>query len=120
MKKLMLTAALAMFAFPVHADHLVEGDSFYGNWWLSGQTQGDMVLGDGNGYGLVLGTTPRYCVRRGKSYSVMRSFIRDNYPDGVSWYVDEVCRDGYVRVCVFSYSGAKACSTYVDYGWRRF
>jgi hypothetical protein len=109
-----LAAALVV---PAQADHIHEGDSFYGGWSMSNRTQGNMVIGDGNGWGLSLGTTERYCGRPGVGYSKMRNFIKSNYPDWVSWYVDEVCDDGYVRICVYSAGGSQACSTYVDWGW---
>ena len=108
-----------MTATVAKADHIYEGESFYGGWWLSGQRAGDIVLGDGSGSGLSLGSTERYCKRRGSGYNTMRAYIASN-PNGVSWYVDEICNDGYVRVCVASRSGNEACSTFRDYNWIPF
>jgi len=118
--KFFLICALVLgVSSSVSADHLYEGEVFYGGWWLSGSRQGDIVLGDGNGFGLSLGSTERYCVTPGTSYSTMRRYIRSE-PSGVSWFVDEICNDGYVRVCVYARDGRRGCSTYVDYGWIRF
>ncbi|MFN3693118.1 MAG: hypothetical protein ACK4SL_03445 [Candidatus Paceibacteria bacterium] len=100
------------------ADHLAEGDFFYGDWNVGYERQGDIDLGDGGGYFLDLRSTTRYCGRPGASYSKMNRYIRSNYPDPVRWYVDEVCDDGYVRICVYSAGGNVACSTYADYGWK--
>jgi hypothetical protein len=100
------------------ADHLYEGDAFYGDWSVSNSVMGNIRLGDGGGWMLDLRSTERWCAKRGTGYSTMQSYIRSNYPDGVSWFVDAICNDGYVRICVYSARGNIACSTYADYGWR--
>jgi hypothetical protein len=104
---------------PAQADHIYEGDYFSGGWFLSNQRQGDIILGNGNGRGLSLGSTERYCNQPGSGYSTMRRYIESNYPDQVSWFVDRICTDGYVRVCVYAYWGDLACSTFADFGWVR-
>jgi hypothetical protein len=111
---------LSLATVPAQANHIYEGDSFLGGWALSDRRQGDMIVGDGNGSGLSLGSTERFCGRQGASYSKMRSYINSNYSNGgLSWYVDEICNDGYVRICVYSASGNQACSTFEDWGWVR-
>lgn len=105
---------------PAQAQEMYPGDSYYGGWELSNRRQGDMVLGDGSGTGLDLGTTERYCGRPGSKYSVVRKYIASNYPNSVSWFVDDVCNDGYVRICVYSERGNMACSSFVNQGWVSF
>lgn len=122
MKKLsgaVLALGVGMAPLAANADHIWEGDSFYGGWWLSDRVQGNMVLGDGQGSGLDLRSTEWYCDTPGSNYSTMRKFIASNR-GGISWYVDEICSDGYVRICVYADWGDEACSTYLDYGWRPF
>jgi hypothetical protein len=111
--------AFALFATmqTALASSVYEGQSFYGEWDTSYERQGDIDLGDGSGWYLDLRSTPLYCVQRGSSYSTMNRYIRSNYPENVSWFVDEVCSDGYVRICVYASWGDVACSTYREFGW---
>jgi len=103
------------------ADHIREGDAFFGGWIYDNNRGGSeyLLLGNGDGSGLELRGTSRFCVRSGASYATMRRYI-GSQRGFVSWFVDEICNDGYVRVCVYSVSGRQACSTYRDYGWKRF
>lgn len=103
------------------AEHLWEGDSFYGGWDIPNMRSGSILLGSGDGSGLLLTGTSSYCVSRGSSYSTMNDFIDSNYnTGGVSWFVDEICTNGYVRICVYSNWGDISCSTYIEDGWVRF
>ncbi len=114
---LVLALGVGLAPIVANADHIYEGASFYGGYWVSGQVSGNIILGDGNGSGLDLRSTERYCGTRGTGYSTMQRYIRSNYQ--LSWFVDEICSDGYVRVCVYADWGDVACSTYADFGWRR-
>lgn len=117
--KALAVCGLALAPTIAAADHIYEGQSFYGGWSVSNSVQGNIILGDGNGWGLDLRSTERYCKKRGTGYSTMQRYIRSTYGDNLSWFVDEICSDGYVRVCVYADWGDMACSTYADYGWRR-
>ncbi len=121
MKKFFSAAAVCLLTLTgaAYADHLHEGDSFVGGWQFYNSNPGNIKIGDGNGWALDLRGTDRYCVSPGAGYSTMTSYISSNYPSHVSWFVDEICTDGYVRICVYSGSGNLACSTYWDNGWVR-
>jgi hypothetical protein len=124
MKKFLtiLTMLTAMFASTAYADHIYEGQTFYGGWIVDNNRGGSeyMLLGNGNGRGLELRGSDRFCVRSGASYATMRSRVKSNR-HGVKWWVDEICsRDSHVRVCVESSRGSVSCSTYRDRGWVRF
>lgn len=99
------------------ADHIYEGQAFYGDWEVFGG--GSVYLGDGAGFALDIEGTSMYCDQPGSSYSRMNEYIQSNWPDPVSWFVDEICSQGVVRLCVHSSWGAVACSSYLDYGWVR-
>ncbi len=103
-------------ANPAKAEWLYEGQAFYGGWAIPNIYRGEMVVGNGMGLGLSVGGTDRFCGTPGAAYSTMARYIDSNYPMPVSWFVDEICNDGYVRICVYSNRGAMACSTYVYYG----
>jgi hypothetical protein len=114
--------ALMMFAGSTFANHVSEGQSFTGGWKAYNNQGGSeyLLLGNGDGRGLELRGSERYCVRTGSSYKKMRSYIKSNYPKHVYWYVDQVCNDNHVRVCVENRAGRIACSTYRNKGWRDF
>lgn len=104
------------------ASQAVAQEAYYGGWDLTYDRQGDIDLCDSNdGSCLDLLSTPRYCGRPGVGYSTMNSYIRSNYPDYVSWYIDQSCNDqfgDFVRICVYSARGNLACSTYLENGWK--
>ncbi len=110
------------FAVSASAGHIRIGQDFQGGWIFDNNSGGSeyLLLGDNNGWGLELRGSERFCGKRGASYQTMRNYIASNYPEPVFWYVDDICNDGYVRVCVESGSGRTACSTYRDRGWKRF
>ena len=119
-----LALALSVGLAPVvaNAEHdsgVSIGDSFYGGWKASRSVQGNIMLGDGQGWGIDLRSTELYCGTPGSGYSTMQKFIRSNTDGYVSWYVDDIC-DRTVRVCVYAAWGDVACSSYLDYGWRPF
>ncbi|MFT7507175.1 MAG: hypothetical protein ACI92I_000315 [Acidimicrobiales bacterium] len=116
-----LTASFVLLAMvqTANAAGLYEGQSFSGGWNLTYNRQGDIDIGDSSdGTFLDLRSTSRYCVHKGAGYSTMNRYIRSNYPDNVRWSVDEICNDGYVRICVSASWGAVACSTYSNHGWK--
>ncbi len=116
---IVMFATLAMTTLSAVADHIYEGESFYGGWELFSSAQGDITLGDGDGSGLELYSTPGWCIRRGSSYSTMRSYIQSNN-GWVEWYIDEICTQGHVRICVYDAWGNVACSTFIERGWVPF
>jgi hypothetical protein len=78
-----------------------------------------VYLGDDSGEMLYLRGTTWYCGAPGDSYSYVRSVLLNNGQDGqkITWWFDETCTKGYVRVCVQNRMGQTACSTYINKGW---
>ena len=111
LKGLSLAVALTLTAGGVAAQDYV-------GFWEYGS--GYALLGDNNdGSYLYLGTTGRYCVTPGDSYSRMNRILAQNGQNDIYWWVDEWCNDGYVRICIENVRGSVGCSTYVDLGWQR-
>ncbi len=101
-----------------------EGESYYGNWVV--YTADGIDLGDGSGENMLwLGGTLDWCYTRGSTYATMNQYVLSNWPDDVSWWVDETCwhrgsGSHLIRVCVESSRGASVCSTYRDLGWHHW
>lgn len=119
MKKLLI-AALASIALAAGAG--TANASYYGGWYYN-DDPGDgyevLALGDSSdGTYRYLRGTSRYCGRPGASYATMRRVLNRSGDDGISWWVNHSCDDGYVRVCVENWRGESACSTYWDGGWQ--
>jgi len=111
-------AAFATVAFLLAG--VTAASAYTGPWEWDNNNQEYMILGDGNGWGLELGGTTRYCVYTGAGYSTMHRVLRDNGGQWIDWWIDQECTDGYIRVCIENRHGAWACSTYINYGWIRY
>lgn len=110
------TAMLLAAAAPALADN------YYGGWTYRGPT---LILGDStDGTGLFLANSPRYCGRSASrgSASIRSMLDRSNYSSdsNINWWIDESCRDGYLRVCIVTSTGENGCNTYRDLGWHPY
>lgn len=110
--------AVAALAFAGSAG-IASAGYYEGGWYVRNNPGGREILylGDNsdNTYRALRGTS-RYCVRPGASYARIRQVLNNEY-DQIGWWEDEICRDGYVRICVQNSRGQSACSTYEDNGW---
>lgn len=118
--------ALSVFAtMTTLASPALSYDSYFEGGWKYRDNPGGseyLLLGDGQGAGLEMRGTKRYCVHPGDSYAKMREYISSNWDRGyVPWGIMEQCDGGArARICVQSIWGEVACSTYFVRGWVVF
>ena len=99
---------------------VANADDYLGGWQYDSYGYETMILGDGDGSGLYLTGTDRYCGRPGAGYRTMHRILDNTGGGFIHWWVDQGCSDGFVRVCIENQYGQQACSTYYDDGWGDF
>lgn len=93
-------------------------EAYDGDWLYNSYNGEYMELGDNaDGSYLALYGTSAYCGSPGASYNTMHRVLDNARDSQISWWVDNKCRDGYVRICVENWQGQWACSTYQSDGW---